>query len=57
MGSMEAIYRVLSLLPASSAFPRTANHETMLTTHKHLKRTNCKMFGNHEYMLFDECRK
>lgn len=57
MGSMEAIYRVLSLLPASSAFPRTANHETMLTTHKHLKRTNCKMFGNHEYMLFDECKK
>ena len=55
-GAVEVVCRVPSLLPASSAFPRAATCGTRLTAHKGSRGTNCKMFADHEYVLFSEFR-
>lgn len=47
------LYRVLSLFPASSAFPQVATHGAALTTHKSQRKANREMFG-HQLRAFDE---
>ena len=52
-GAMEVIYIKSVSISCLLCFPTAATHRTVLTTHKSLRRTSCKMSDNHEHGLLN----